>query len=400
MQMGNEGAKRNNTDLFLLLYIAGLPLNHITIPRIGSAYKIIVFVVALYYGIQLIHRKNGKLFFDRAIATWFLLTVYGGITVFWAEDYSRSSSQIVSLIEIFVVTVLILNQTYSRSTRNRIENAILFTGVVYLIFITFFSHDQIYTARKMISFGAYGSMDPNEWCGYMVAPTAVAITRIYDQRSLKSKLAYIVYLLLIVFWSIMGGSRGGMLAVLITIAYVVIRNSIASIHTIVLTVFVGLIAIISLYSFLLPRIPATVLQRFTMDGMTQYGGAGGRGIRWTSILSYIGSNFRVLLLGNGLYGATSVAYVAHNQFLQILLDLGIIGLSIFIVLTRQLFKAARNKALFEMASLIGIYVALMSLTAYGWFKAVWVIYMLCLIRYEDEENSTDERETNSLSGHF
>ena len=39
---------------------------------------------------------------------------------------------------------------------------------------------------------------------------------------------------------------------------VVIRNSIASVHTIVLTVFVGLIAIISLYSFLLPRVPATV----------------------------------------------------------------------------------------------------------------------------------------------
>lgn len=382
--MKEETKQYTAKDILLFLYIVCLPLNHISLPGIGAAYQVVMLLMILYFGIQLFAGYGGKLYFDGVTSVWLLLTVYQAITIFWSENPASGKSQIVGLVEVFLVTTLMLNETYTKKSRILAEKAFLISGLVYFAFALFFTVDQIYTGRKIITFGTYGSVDPNEWCAYLIVPIVVVTSRLYEDRSIYKKIFYIVYILLTLYLALMEGSRGGLLAILVTLLFVICKRT--QLRT--QTIFGGLFLLVTLffvtYNFILPKIPASVLSRFTVQGITAYGGAGGRGELWKEIIVFLNDHIGRLIAGNGLYGAKSVPYVTHNQYLQILLDTGIIGLVLYIVLLIRIYKNAKNKGLLETASFIGIQVALLSLTAYSWFKAVYVIYLLCMMRYEEE----------------
>lgn len=384
------------SGMMLCLLIALMPLNHITLPGLGAAYQPVLLLVALIYVLDLFKNKKGVICIEQSTKLWTLFSFIELISLFWAENLQRSSSQIVGIAETYILAILAINASYVVNQKKAIYNAFLFSGMVYIIFAQFFTVDQIYTGRKMITFGAYGSMDPNEWCSYMIVPVAVSLYRFFEDRRIQVKLLYICYILLTLYCALLEGSRGGLLALLVTILLVVRKEAHLSAKALLGGVLSCAVMVFIVWRFILPLIPETIMQRFTIQGMTAYGGAGGRGELWIEIFKYLWDHPLRLLIGNGLYGSVSVPFVAHNQLLQVLMDMGIIGLSVYLAFLLQVHKKMREKGVVELAAFWGMQVALLSLTGYSWLKSSWIVIIICLINYTDVGNKqyeyTDERE--------
>lgn len=380
----------------LCLLIALMPLNHITLPGIGAAYQPILLIAILIYTIMLFKNRNGVIGLDQPMTTWTAFTSIELVSVFWAENVQRSASQLVGIVETYIVAMLAIDASYRSNQKRAIHNAFLFSGMVYIVFAQFFTVDQIYTGRKMITFGEFGAMDPNEWCSYMIVPIAVSLQRFFEDERVRVKLFYIGYVLLTFYCALLEGSRGGLLALIIT-SLLIIRKEAHMSAKALISGFLSCIAMIFVvWRFIIPRIPETIMQRFTIQGMTAYGGAGGRGGLWIEIFEYLWNHPLRLLIGNGLYGSISVPFVAHNQLLQVLMDMGIIGLSVYLAFLLQVHKKMRGKGIVELAAFWGMQVALLSLTGYSWLKSSWIVIIICLINYTDvgdkQYEYTDERE--------
>ena len=377
------------SELALCLLIILMPLNHITLPEIGAAYQFVLLIVAFMYLVIIYKQKDKILYLNRETKAWAVFLLYQSITVIWSENLSRSINQLIGLVEIFIVAVLVINGKYFINGKKKIYNSFVIAGIVYIIFAQFFTIDQIYTGRKMITFGNFGSMDPNEWCSYMIIPIAIVVARLFDEKRIYLKAIYTIYVILTIYCALLEGSRGGMLALLITILIIVKNKTKLKATTLVGGVLFCFLLVFVVWKYILPLVPETVLNRYTIEGMTAYGGAGGRGSIWTEILEFLWNHPLKLLVGNGLYGAMSVSYVAHDQFLQVLLDTGVIGLILYLNLLICLLKRANKNGLVEIGSFIGMQVAMLSLTGYSWLKSVWIVFIICMLDYTSER---DERE--------
>ena len=378
------------SGMMLCLLIALMPLNHITLPGLGAAYQPVLLLVALIYVFDLFKNKKGVICLEQSTKLWTIFSFIELISVFWAENLQRSSSQLVGIVETYIIAILAINASYVVNQKRAIYNAFLFSGMVYIIYAQFFTVDQIYTGRKMITFGAYGSMDPNEWCSYMIVPVAVSLYRFFEDKRIQLKLLYICYILLTLYCALLEGSRGGLLALLVTILLVVRKEAHLSARALLGGVLSCIVMVFVVWRFILPLIPETIMQRFTIEGMTAYGGAGGRGGLWKEIFEYLWEHPVRLLVGNGLYGSMSVPFVAHNQLLQVLVDMGIVGFATYILFLFQVHKKARENGIVENIAFWGMQVALLSLTGYSWLKSSWIVIIICLINYSHEEGKQDE----------
>ena len=66
------------------------------------------------------------------------------------------------------------------------------------------------------------------------------------------------------------------------------------------------------------------------------------------------------------------------------MDSGIIGFSLYILMLRYIYKRAKENGEITLASFWGIQVALLTLSAYAYFKMVWMIYLFCLFTYRKD----------------
>lgn len=394
--MRNRLMSMKLSEFILCILVASVPLNHISLPGVGAVYQIVLLIVAFIYIWLLIKEKNAILSFEAEKKIWFILLMHEAISVVWSENSQRSMNQLIGMTEVFIIAILILNEDYSDSFRKSIYNSALFSGIIYMIYALFFTESQIYTGRKIITFGAFGSMDPNEWCSYIILPVAIAILRVIDEKRYSRKVFYTIYILMTVYCALLEGSRGGMLSILVTLLFVITKKTRLNINVLIsapiLLVGIGVVV----WKLILPQIPETVLARYTIDGMSAYGGAGGRGELWIELIEFLWNNPLRLIFGVGLYGAKSVPYVAHNHFLQVFLDTGIIGLLLYLYFVLRVHRQAVRRGVIEAASFWGMQVALLSLTGYSWLKSSWIVIIICLIKCSNkEENQNDyiiERE--------
>lgn len=381
MQIGITKTKLSG--VILCLMIALMPLNHIMIPVIGAAYQPILLSAVLIYLVIMSKSNKRLIHLDQAMSVWTIFFFIELISILWSENLQRSIAQLIGTMETYIVALFVISSRYKIENKKMIYNSYVFMGSIYIIYALFFTVDQIYTGRKMITFGEYGSMDPNEWCSYMIVPIAIFLFRFFEDKNIQVKFIYACFILLTVYCALLEGSRGGLLALIVTMLIVAKQRMHLSIMTLLGRVFSFFLMLFIIWFYIIPIIPETVMHRFTVEGMIAYGGAGGRGELWKVILNFLLENPVRLLFGVGLYGAASVPFVAHNQLLQVLLDMGFIGLTCYLYFLFLVFKRAREKGAIEEAAFWGMQIALLSLTGYSWLKSSWMVLIICLINYID-----------------
>lgn len=239
--------------------------------------------------------------------------------------------------------------------------------------------DEWVTGRIVANIGG-SQQDPNEFCGYFLLPVSVFSLSFIRNRNLLSLmlLAFMLYTVL------MTGSRGGLLAVVAALFVAVILAAKDQKNSIIIAVFALLIFLLLLVSFdaVLDMLPKAIARRFDLSDASM-GTASARVNGWNDILeSFLNSSVFEQILGHG-YGTTtfasSIHLVAHNVYIELLYDVGLIGLISFLfVYFYSCFQAFKTNHYALFAAMIGESVLMFSLSSF-WSKTLWGLLALGLV---------------------
>ena len=226
--------------------------------------------------------------------------------------------------------------------------------------------------------------DPNEFCGYYLLPVAFA-TYYGIQKRYPMLIAILVFFIYTVF---MTGSRGGLLAV--AFAFLValvaaVRNDKHRIGICAAATIVLLIIALN-FDFILRLFPDAISSRFLFTGAGT-GTAESRISIWNQVISaFLDSNLLQQLFGHG-FGTTPLAnaahLVAHNVYIELLYDVGILGLVSFLgMLVFACVNALRKGDYVLLAAILGEAVLIASLSSF-WSKTLWGLLILAYISIGD-----------------
>lgn len=233
----------------------------------------------------------------------------------------------------------------------------------------------------------FGSQqDPNEFCGYYLLP--VAFMTYFGIR--KRNFLFIALLVFFFYTVLMTGSRGGFMAV--SVAFVAalaaaVRKEKHKALVCIGAIFVLLMLTLNFES-ILQMFPDAISSRFLLTG-TSTGTAESRISIWAQLISaFFDSSIFQQLFGHGFNTtilANSANLVAHNVYLELLYDVGILGLLSFIgLLIAACFCVLRRGDYVVFAAILGESVLIVSLSSF-WSKTLWGLLILAYVAIKDRD---------------
>lgn len=281
----------------------------------------------------------------------------------------------------------------------------IFTGVVMRPEWTDVENSQDIAVRIYSVF-----TNPNIFAEYLVMLTPLAVGTMWYTKSMKKKLTFIIGVGVLLLALLMTMSRGGWLGIFVAaFVFVLIVDK----RLLVLAIPIVLIAV--------PFLPKSILQRFISIGSNVDSSILYRTKIYQITANIIKDNF-INGVGFGYipfkqvyetYIRTMPIYHAHNTFLEIFAEGGIIGLLVFLILifsliknglcylTKSSDKYIKYLGAGAMASLFGILANGMTEHILYMPRIIFTFWILvgliiCLIRLSKDSNKEELRENNLL----
>ena len=382
-----DGIKKANKEpisvdcIFACIYFMCLPFTVVT-TSFGSLLKLVSMPIIAVLGVRMLMGKSeislNYVHFIYAvyiIYTVSLLVVYNG-----GEAFVTTKDMILGLLTFILISM----RVYNGRERELMETAWLIVGFV-CIYACLTSTEVVSEVenRAVIRILGYEE-DQNQFCAYLIMSTLICVKRLMERR--KFYPVYAIVLGLSFYAILKTGSRGGLLGILLGVAaYAIIgiKSMKAKTAIAVTTVFLGFIII----TFVVPMLPEDVAERYTITSVQETGGSGRTEI-WKFLLDYSFQDPTRLIRGSGIFSTYDIMYgaglkngVAHNAFIQVLNDEGLIGLLLFVAsIAVCIFRYIRRQPLFAcaMISILGFAVSLSFYT----FKPYLNIMMMCAMSFE------------------
>lgn len=341
----------------LSLYILILPIDAALGNIIGST-SLINYILILYIAFKILTIViSGKLKVNaikkcRMPIIYFLYFMFSTI---WANNNYINNWQIFSLIGCFFMFIFSALDNYSSSEIGILKKSTILSGVIAIITV-FMNYNVNSGNRFVLEIGR--SMDPNYFSSGFILITAVVIDEIYHKRN---RLINIVLLILIFVVIGLTGSRSGLLAnIAVIIAYLLLSGK-GFIKK--ASKFILIVLIVGFIIFLFQNfIPIFILNRFSIIEVVNSGGTGRVDI-WSNMLKYYSSlSLFSLLFGTGFSTFLKVAvnayggdHIAHNIYIQSLLEGGIIGFGITLTtIIIGIKNSLKSGNTYVFAALIGV----------------------------------------------
>jgi O-antigen ligase len=363
----------------------------ITIPGVGSGMKALSMLM-LFIGVVLLLSENVVIKLNNALAAaWTLYVLYTFLSVFWSPDFEQSFSIAVGLIQVLVLSLVLAKFDLFEEDVRIIESAWILVSIICLLLFFGGAGQQVEDGRVSIVLSS-GAVDPNEFCAYFFIPLAIAVNRLFRSPFRWINLLYVIYMMIIFYCIISTGSRGGLLAAAAAVIVSWMFSAPISFKKIALMCIVLGAACFVFTNYFIPNLPEPLLERLNLASVLEDKGSN-RALIWDSALNHIFSGTARLIYGYGPYGVTFMRHTMHNQFIQVLMDGGMIGLLLYLNFGVQLLrKAYRNGPVF-LGGFAGAFTALMSLTAYAYFKPVWMIFFMCLLTVKGKAIQARDRQS-------
>ncbi len=349
--IGMYGALRTPLIFPFCAYILVLPFDSLS--SLGSGGTLAKLLGVLTAGALFIRvvRRGQSIGAPSSIFAWLVLLGWMFFSMFWAlnvRDATGTFQMYASLIALFALLSI---ARVTAAEFNCILGSIVIAGVISAGYDAYLYHTgqglvaaNAGVSRVMIVVGS-ASIDPNSLAAALVLPSAIAIYWLFNSRYTLLSIAMLPTLALLLLGFAASGSRGGFVELAALFVYLIIRSR----HR----VWLGSLMVVAALTTLAanPGLPA----RFAD---AQRDGAAGRSDIW-----HIGLfAFRdYWLTGAGVgnfpnafdreYINVYTRYVlgwhwpAHNVPLQIATELGVLGLSIFVLATVLQFRILLNLAL-------------------------------------------------------
>nr|QGT51267.1 hypothetical protein Firmicute1046_3430 [uncultured Firmicutes bacterium] len=383
--MMNETNKQPiSVDCILVcLYFTALPLTVVTTPW-GSLLKLISIPIAVILGARLL---LGRCHFTLNYIH-FTYTVYILYTVALLLMYRNESSVTITkdMALGLLMLIMISVRIYNEREREWMETAWIIVGVVCVI-AALTSTESLSKTESRAVIRIFGfEEDQNHFCAYFIMAMLVSIKRILQRRKF-----YPLYILLIIlsFYSIFKtGSRGGLIGVLAGI-FVYILLGMKNIKSRIAITIVGVLVGVAVITVVFPNLPEDVRERYSVESVMESGGTGRFEI-WGYLLNYTARSSGRMIHGSGVFSSNEILSkagflngVAHNAYIQVLSDEGIIGLFLFLtVIAACLIRTVGRQTLYVCA-FISLLAFSMSLTFYV-FKPYLNIMMMCAMTFEKD----------------
>ena len=241
--------------------------------------------------------------------------------------------------------------------------------------------------------------DPNYFVGFFVFPLTVALKKLVSG---KHSLFYLLLIAVSLYSVFLSGSRGGFLAIAVTIAAFALLYP-SGFAKRVLFLAGGTVLVLILWNVLKPILPENIVERMSVAAVLETGGTG-RVTIWKSMLQEIADQPKKLLLGRGINamhwlfvrGSWTDA-VAHNQVIQVVYNQGLIGLFSFLILTGTgFFRCVKRRKTVSIA-IVGMMALSVSLSFNQTTRTFWNLIAYAAFAFPD--NDTITIDNGGLSDH-
>ncbi len=362
------------------LYFLLLP-TMIAINSSGSSYlKLASIPIAAYFVITILFSKI-KIQFN-AVHFFLCLFTVSTITPFFVnpDPSSISFGYVLNAALYLCITVVRYNERELKLLED-IQVVLL----LILVAITVLSNGQSSDRTTIEIFGQ--TSDPNYFVGFFLFPLAVTVKKIFQS---KYRLPYIILAFLGLYCIFMSGSRGGFIALVVTLASFAIIYPSDFKRKFVILLISGAFILVS-WTVIAPILPDNIIERMSIQSVVETGGSGRVDI-WISMLHEIVQTPSKLIWGRGadamheiFIGGHVGMVVAHNQFIQVLFNQGIFGFMAYMMLPCSSFLRCVVKRKTVAIAMIGIMALSMSLSFNASTKTFWNLLAYAALNFPADE---------------
>lgn len=358
-----------------LYFVLGV-FDALNIAAIGSALKIAALIplcLMLFQLKELRLRLHPLLLWQTAF--WLLALV----SLFYSVAYTQTLMADITLtLNLLLVLLLGTMVPFNDKELVFIQKAMLF-GCWLQIVMTMLFADFSAAGRLTLRLGD-STQDHNNNNIYFLFAFAYHCYHFLCNRKGKDLAAVILILVLVLF----SGSRGALLAYLLSFFALICINFRARKNAgkTILLVSVFVIVMLLIFEWTLKKLPESVAVRFSLEYIKEKGSTG-RGEAWMSLWNtFIHADFMTMLFGHG-YGTTTIVneynhHVAHNLYIDNLTTIGVVGIFLQVVSQGTVlwifYKRKKYEFLGAYIGMIGMCMSL-SLTA---CKPLWNMMLLAL----------------------
>jgi len=386
LEMLNVAVKKEKISLDCVLasvYFICMPLQIITLFAGVSVLKAVMFILAPIMIITLFFGEK-KITFNSVHLFLALYLTYTLASLYLARD-TATFDYLRAMFENSIVIFLVSIRIYNQREKKIIEYSWIVVGVICIL-IGFFSTVEMSDEERIaiIFFGSYE--DPNQFCAYLILPILYAMKKITSKTALKP--LYVAYILTMIYIAFKTGSRGGLVAIIVPMAVLAILLSKGFANKVRMIVSALLVAVFAIY-VLFPMLPESVQGRFNIERIQEDRGSGRVGL-WETTYQSIISDSKSMIFGKGinsteeiLLGAGFSNTVAHNHWLQIWSDQGIIAVFLYLfILMAGIFRTYKKNVV-VMAAIWGMIALSMSLSL-NTFKPFLNVILMSAMNFEGE----------------
>lgn len=386
---------KNGISLHCILaavYFLMLPLTIATNSAGASFLKVASLPIGLYFIVSLLFYKQ-EFQINMVHITLALFTLGTAVTLFVANDYAS----IAMVLGYFLNAALYISLSvviYNEKEIKILEDV----QIVLLIIVTaltLFDNVTGEANRETLTILGQAS-DPNYFVGYFIFPLSVAMKRIFES---KWRLGYAALCLVALYAVFLSGSRGGMLAILVTVfAFALIYPKGLGKKIVVMATLFG--GIILLWLVLQPVLPQHIVERMSVDAVLETRGTYRADI-WESMIDEIKDSDWEVLIGRGIDSThymmimgKQTAVFAHNYFIQLMYNQGVIGFVLFFLLLITAVGRNVRRRKYVSVALIGMMALVVSLSVNPSMKTLWNIIPYAAFAYAG--SNIKEKEEGSV----
>lgn len=363
------------------LYFMCLPFTVVTTP-FGSLLKLITLPIIAVLSVRTLMGKS-----DISLNyVHFCYLIYIIYTISMLFVYSDSKA-VVTTKDMALGTLMFLlisMRIYNNREKELIETAWLIVGII-CVYACITSTEVVSKSESRAVVRILGfEEDQNQFCAYLIMPALISVKRFLEKRKLAP--LYIILVGLCFYSILKTGSRGGLLGVMLGLAaYVAI--GIKNPKTTLILLLFSVVFVFIFLTVIMPMLPEDVAARYTISAVEEDGGSGRTDI-WKFLINYSFQEPVRLIRGSGIFSTYGIMHsagfangVAHNAFIQVLNDEGMLGLLLFIISSAVcVIRNVKRQPLYACAftAMMGFAI---SLTFYV-FKPNLNIMMMCAMTFE------------------
>lgn len=377
------------------LYAAIIPMNMImnysgaaTVNKQLGIVAAAAMIVIMFFHHSLRYFRNPN---------WGLLvfTCYAVFSFAWSVDYHKTMSSLTTLLSLILIYVV--GKMRKFNTKELTVICLFMIGTASALpFFLGINTAISYSRATLVN--ENGAADQNGLACNLVFVAILALERFFHTDKKPLKYAFAAAIGLIVITVFMTGSRGALVALGLATLYYLTKTfpELKKRKSFWGTVLLIIIAFALLYYYLDNNLNAAIVRRLSLATILRDKGSGRLDI-WKNIFKILWDDPARALFGWG-YGTQKTVYAkyygteaaAHNAFLQMWIDVGLIGLIAFLVGMAKFWKEANRRDSFAANALwLALFATFMTLT-FGTNKGAWNVFLLMYLLPFRKPKDADE----------